>query len=152
MNNGSIAAGIGAISALSLPLAVSAAERDLTELSLEQLSQIVVTSASKREERLVAVPASLFVITADDIRRSGATTIPEALRLAPNLHVARFDNTQYAISARGQNSLFANKMLVLIDGRTVYTPLFSGVFWEVQDVPDGFDRPRRGTFRLLRWR
>ena len=78
MNNGSIAAGIGAISALSLSLAVSAAERDLTELSLEQLSQIVVTSASKREERLVAVPASLFVITADDIRRSGATTIPEA--------------------------------------------------------------------------
>lgn len=107
---------------------------DLADLSLEQLTRITVTSASRREERLLAAPASIFVITADDIRRSGATSIPEALRFAPNLHVARADNSQYAITARGSNNVLANKMLVLIDGRAVYTPLFSGVFWEAQDV------------------
>jgi iron complex outermembrane receptor protein len=107
---------------------------ELADLSLEQLTQITVTSASRREERLVEAPASIFVITADDVRRSGATSIPEVLRLAPNLIVARADNNQYAISARGFNNTLANKLLVLIDGRTVYTPLFSGVFWEAQDV------------------
>src|SRR5258708_534011 len=107
---------------------------DLADLTLEQLTRITVTSASRREEKLIEAPASIFVITAEDIRRSGATTIPEVLRLAPNLHVARADNNQYAISARGFNNVLANKMLVLIDGRTVYTPLFSGVFWEAQDV------------------
>jgi iron complex outermembrane receptor protein len=107
---------------------------DLAELSLEQLTRVTVTSASRREERLIEAPASIFVISAEDIRRSGATSIPEALRLAPNLHVARADNNQYAISARGFNNVLANKMLVLIDGRTVYTPLFSGVFWEAQDT------------------
>ena len=111
-----------------------AATPDITELSLEQLTNVVVTSVSRREERLVDAPASIFVITAEDIRRSGATSIPEALRLAPNLQVARADNNQYAISARGYNNVLANKMLVLIDGRTVYTPLFSGVFWEAQDT------------------
>lgn len=111
-----------------------AAAPDITELSLEQLTNVVVTSVSRREERLVDAPASIFVITAEDIRRSGATSIPEALRLAPNLQVARADNNQYAISARGYNNVLANKMLVLIDGRTVYTPLFSGVFWEAQDT------------------
>src|SRR5207237_5886908 len=107
---------------------------ELADLSLEQLTQINVTSASRREERLVEAPASIFVITADDVRRSGATSIPEVLRLAPNLIVARADNNQYAITARGFNNTLANKLLVLIDGRTVYTPLFSGVFWEAQDV------------------
>ena len=107
---------------------------DLAELTLEQLASITVTSASRREERLIEAPASIFVINAEDIRRSGATSIPEVLRLAPNLHVARADNNQYAISARGFNNTLANKMLVLIDGRTVYTPLFSGVFWEAQDT------------------
>jgi iron complex outermembrane receptor protein len=107
---------------------------ELADLSLEQLTQITVTSASRREERLVEAPASIFVITSDDVRRSGATSIPEVLRLAPNLIVARADNNQYAISARGFNNILANKLLVLIDGRTVYTPLFSGVFWEAQDV------------------
>jgi iron complex outermembrane receptor protein len=82
----------------------------------------------------VGAPASLYVITADDIRRSGALTIPDALRLAPNLHVARADANQYVISARGFSDILTNKMLVLIDGRTVYTPLFSGVFWEAQDT------------------
>src|SRR5690242_7779121 len=118
-----------------------AATPDITELSLEQLTNVVVTSVSRREERLVDAPASIFVITAEDIRRSGATSIPEALRLAPNLQVARADNNQYAISARGYNNVLANKMLVLLDGRTLYTPLFSGVFWEAQDFAmDDIDR------------
>ena len=110
------------------------ASTELADLSLEQLTRITVTSVSRREEPLSAAAASLYVITQDDIRRSGASSIPELLRLAPNLHVARADTNQYAISARGFNNVLANKMLVLIDGRTVYTPLFSGVFWEAQDL------------------
>lgn len=106
----------------------------ITDLSLEQLSSIEVTSVGKRVQRLADVAGSVFVIHQDDIRRSGAVTLPEALRLAPNLQVARADASQYAISARGFNSVLANKMLVLVDGRTVYSPLFSGVFWEVQDL------------------
>lgn len=110
------------------------AARDLIDLSLEQLSNIIVSSVSKRDEPLARAAASIFVISADDIRRAGATSLPEALRLAPNLDVARADANQYAISARGFNGTLANKLLVLIDGRTVYTPLFSGTFWEAQDV------------------
>ena len=120
------------------PVMVFAAEptqsADLADLSIEELGNIQVTSVSKRAESLSDAPASIFVITGEDIRRSGATTLPEALRLAPNLEVARIDARNYAISARGFNGLFANKMLVMIDGRTVYTPLFSGVFWDAQDV------------------
>ena len=114
-----------------------AAERQsagLADLSLEQLANIEVTSVSKRPERLSDAAASVYVITQEDIRRSGATSIPEILRLAPNLQIARVDSSQYAISARGFNSTTANKLLVLIDGRSVYTPLFSGVFWDVQDT------------------
>ncbi len=106
----------------------------LADMSLEQLADVVVTSVSRREERLADAAASVFVISADDIRRSGAASLPEALRLAPNLQVARIDAHQYAISARGFNSSTANKLLVLIDGRTVYTPLYSGVFWDAQQV------------------
>ena len=107
---------------------------DLTELSLEQLGNIVVTSVSRREQALGSAAASIYVISAEDIRRSGATSLPEALRLAPNLFVARADTNQYAISARGFANTLANRLLVLIDGRIVYSPLFSGVFWEAQDV------------------
>ncbi len=107
---------------------------DLADLTLEQLANIQVTSVSRREERLADAAGSVFVISAEDIRRSGATSLPEVLRLAPNLHVARADANQYAISARGFNSTTANKMLVLVDGRTVYSPLFSGVFWDAQAV------------------
>jgi iron complex outermembrane receptor protein len=107
---------------------------DLADLSLEELGNVLVTSVSGRAEPLSEAAASIYVITHDDIRRSGASTLPEALRLAPNLLVARLDTSQYAISARGFNSLIANKLLVLIDGRTVYTPLFSGVFWDMQIV------------------
>ncbi len=107
---------------------------ELADLSFEQLREVVVTTVSRFEERLDKAAASVYVISAETIRRSGATTLAEALRLAPTLGVARADANQYAISARGFNNVLANKMLVLIDGRTVYTPLFSGVFWEAQDV------------------
>jgi len=106
----------------------------LADLSLEELGDVVVTSVSRRHVRLATAPASIYVISRDDIRRAGVTSLPEALRLAPNLQVARADTNQYAITARGANAVLANKLLVLIDGRTVYTPLFSGVFWEAQDT------------------
>ncbi len=107
---------------------------DLADLTLEQLGNVVVTSVSRREEPLGSAASSIYVITGEDIRRSGAITLPEALRLAPNLFVARADANQYAISARGFANVLANRLLVLIDGRIVYSPLFSGVFWEAQDV------------------
>ncbi len=106
----------------------------LADLSLEALSEVVVTSVSRQETRLSEASASLYVISASDIARSGATTLPEALRLAPNLQVARIDAHNYAIGARGFSAALANKLLVLIDGRSVYSPLFSGVFWDMQDV------------------
>jgi iron complex outermembrane receptor protein len=114
--------------------ASSARTAALADLSLEQLSNVVVSTVSRREESVNRVAASVFVISHADIRRSAATSLPEALRLAPMLQVARVDSSRYAISARGFNNPLANNMLVLIDGRTVYTPLFSGVFWEAQDV------------------
>lgn len=106
----------------------------LADYSLEQLSDIVVTSVSRQDEPLARAAASVYVIQGAEIARSGATTLPEALRLAPNLQVARIDAHSYAISARGFMSPLANKLLVMIDGRSVYSPLFSGVFWEMQDV------------------
>ncbi|MCI3951985.1 MAG: hypothetical protein K0R53_1482, partial [Burkholderiales bacterium] len=118
----------------AFPAQSAAPARDLADLSLEELSNIEVTSVSRRAERLSDAPASIFVITREDIRRSGVTSLPEALRLAPNLQVARVNASSYAISARGFNNSIGNKLLVLIDGRTVYTPLFSGVFWDAQDV------------------
>src|SRR5690606_21045657 len=95
-------------------LAQALPARDLSGLSLEQLGSIVVTSVSRRRERLSDVSSSIYVISAQDIHRAGATTLGEALRLAPNLNVAQADTAQYAISARGFNNVLANKMLVLI--------------------------------------
>ncbi|MGN6528705.1 MAG: TonB-dependent receptor plug domain-containing protein [Burkholderiaceae bacterium] len=124
-----------------LPLATATAQAavlssaDLGDLSIEDLGRIPVTSVSGRPEEVQDAAASIFVITADDIRRSAATSLPEALRLAPNLQVARINATQYAISARGFNNAIGNKLLVMVDGRTVYSPLFSGVFWDAQQVP-----------------
>jgi iron complex outermembrane recepter protein len=106
----------------------------LKKLSLEQLMAIEVSSVSRRPERLSETASAIQVITRDEIRRSGATRLPEALRLATNLEVDQLDASQWAISARGFNSPLANKLLVLIDGRTVYSPLFAGVFWDAQDV------------------
>src|SRR5258707_874196 len=119
-------------SRINLSAAEPAAQAELTELPIETLMQIEVTSVSRKAEKISEAPAAISVITQDDIRRSGVTSIPEALRLAPGLEVARLDASQWAISARGFNDVFANKLLVLQDGRSIYTPLFSGVFWDVQ--------------------
>nr|WP_067294547.1 TonB-dependent receptor [Marinobacterium profundum] len=108
--------------------------RELLDFSLEDLAQITISSVAKKPQKLSEAAASVFVITAEDIRRSGATSLPEALRLAPNLQVARIDANSYAISARGFNSTTTNKLQVLIDGRIAYSPLYSGVFWDVQDI------------------
>jgi iron complex outermembrane receptor protein len=106
----------------------------LKKMSLDELMDIQVTSVSKRPERLSETASAIQVITGDDIRRAGSTSLPEALRLASNLEVAQIDSRQWAITARGFNNVFADKMLVLIDGRTVYTPLYAGVYWDVQDT------------------
>ena len=110
---------------------------EFADMSIEELANIEITSVSRRPERLQDASASVFVITSDDIRRSGARSLPEVLRMAPNLDVARITNVNYAISARGMNGTSnspANKLLVMIDGRSVYSPLFSGVFWDEPEV------------------
>jgi len=107
---------------------------DLTEMSLEELMDVEVTSVSKKKEKRREAAAAVFVITGDDIRRSGATTIAEVLRIVPGLNVARLDSSKWAVSSRGFNDRLANKLLVLVDGRTVYTPLFAGVYWNIQDM------------------
>jgi len=107
---------------------------DLTRFSIEDLLQVKVVSAAKVEQALEDTAAAVSVITADDIRRSGATSVMEALRLAPGVEVARIDSSRWAITIRGFNGRFANKLLVLIDGRTVYNPQFSGVYWENLDL------------------
>jgi iron complex outermembrane receptor protein len=111
-----------------------ASAEDLRRLSIEELAQITVTSVSKSEEPLNQAAAAVYVITGDAIRHSGANSIPEILRLAPNLQVARLDANTYAITARGFNHSTgtSNKLLVLIDGRPIYSPLFSGTFWDAQ--------------------
>src|SRR3984957_19265515 len=108
---------------------------DLSQASLEDLMNIQVTSVSKKEQKLSKTGAAVFVITQDDIRRSGATNIPDLLRLAPGVDVAQVDANRWAISIRGFSDQHANKVLVLIDGRSVYNPSFSGVFWDTIDVP-----------------
>jgi iron complex outermembrane receptor protein len=116
------------------PEAGEAHGASLSDLSLEDLGAVTITSASRRSESLADAAASVFVITNDDIRRAGARSLPEALRLAPNLQVAQGSNGAYSISARGVDSALSNKLLVMIDGRSIYTPLYSGVFWDAQDV------------------
>ncbi len=120
---------------ISLPATgISAFAADnLGMLSLDQLLDIEVVSVAKVPEKIKNTPAAIQVITQEDLRRSGANSIPEALRLVPGMHVYQIDANKWAISSRGFTSRFSNKMLVMIDGRTVYTPLFSGVFWDVQN-------------------
>lgn len=108
--------------------------QDLTEMSIEDLMRVKVFSVAKNLQPWFESPAAVYVITGDDIRRSGATSIPEALRLAPGLDVARVNVHAWAIGSRGFNSLFSDKLLVLMDGRSVYTPMFSGVWWNSQDT------------------
>jgi iron complex outermembrane receptor protein len=107
---------------------------DLKQLSLEQLGSVEVTTVSKDPQQVQRTPAAIFVITQEDIRRSGATSIPEALRLAPGVDVARIDGDHWSVSIRGFAGQFSKSLLVLIDGRSVYTPLYSGVYWDVQNV------------------
>jgi iron complex outermembrane receptor protein len=108
---------------------------DLATATLEDLMNIEITSASRKEQRLGDVPAAVYVITQDDIRRSGMTTVPELLRLVPGVQVARINSNKWAVAVRGFNNLLADKLLVLVDGRTVYDRLNSGVFWESIDMP-----------------
>jgi iron complex outermembrane receptor protein len=107
---------------------------DLTRLSLEELSRIRVTSVSKRPEGWFQAPAAVSVITSEDVRRSGVTSLPAALRLAPGMNVAQVSSYQWAISARGFNDVFSRMLLVIQDGRTLYTHLYSGVLWEMHDM------------------
>jgi iron complex outermembrane receptor protein len=118
---------------LSLPLHAQE-QSDAFDLSVEDLLNAKVTSAAKKAQSLNDAPAAIFVISNEDIKRSGATSIPEALRLAPGMDVARIDANKWAVSARGFHGRFANKLLVLIDGRSAYTRTFAGVYWENQDV------------------
>ena len=109
-------------------------DNQFLELSIEELMNVKVTTVSRRAQKLSEVASAIFVITQDDIRRSGATSIPDALRMAPGVQVDRVSAGQWAISIRGFNGVFANKLQVLMDGRSVYNPLFSGVLWEQQDT------------------
>ena len=120
---------------IALPAWSQQSPADLTSQSIEDLMNIQVTSVSKKEQNLSQVAAAVFVISQEDIRRSGATVIPDLLRMVPGLDVAQINANTWAISARGFNLQFANKLLVLIDGRAVYTPLFGGVNWDTVDVP-----------------
>ncbi len=109
--------------------------RDLIHTKLDDLMNMEVTSVSKKEQKLSKAGAAIYVITQEDIRRSGATNIPDLLRMAPGVDVAQINANVWAITIRGFNDRYADKVLVLIDGRSVYNPSFSGVFWEAQDVP-----------------
>jgi len=113
----------------------TAGQRDLSQVSLEDLMNIEVTSVSKKEQKMSQAAAAIFVITQEDIRRSGAANIPDLLRMVPGMDVSQINANTWAISARGFDDQFSNKLLVLIDGRAVYTPLLGGVNWDVQNVP-----------------
>jgi iron complex outermembrane recepter protein len=120
-------------------LAASAAEAqqaspDLTQLSLEDLLNIEVTSAARREQKLSQSASAIYVVTQEDIRRSGVTTVPDALRMVPGVQVGQIDGNKWAVSIRGFHGRFANKLLVMIDGRSIYNPAFAGVYWEANDV------------------
>jgi iron complex outermembrane recepter protein len=113
---------------------VTGSSKSLKHLSLEALMDLDITTVSRRPEPYQQAAAAIQVVTAEDIHRSGATSLPEALRLAPNLEVAQINSHDWAISARGFNNTTANKLLVMIDGRNIYTPLYAGVFWDAQAV------------------
>jgi len=107
---------------------------DLKQLSLEQLGDLRVTTTSKEPEEVWRTAAAIYVLTQDDIRRCGATSVPEILRLVPGVEVARIDSRSWAVGIHGFGSGFSKSVLVLIDGRNVYTPLFAGVNWKLQNV------------------
>ncbi len=117
-----------------MPAILAAEEKTVYDMEIEDLMNVTVTSAAKKAQPLSDVSAAIFVISNEDIKRSGATNLPDALRMAPGIDVARIDSNKWAVSSRGFNGRFANKLLVLIDGRSIYTQSFSGVYWENQDV------------------
>ena len=131
---------VKAAATLSL-LATASAQRvgaptdDLTKLGVDELFSVQVTSVGRKAQQISKSPASVFVLTAEDIRSSGATSIPEALRLVPGLTVLSLDDRSWAVSIRGSARMYADQILVMIDGRSLYTPLFSGVIWDAVDVP-----------------
>src|SRR5579863_2112924 len=119
---------------LAAPQEDQANGEPLKQLSLTELGNVEVTTASKEPEKIWNTSAAIFVLTQDDIRRSGATSIPDVLRLAPGVEVARINSSQWSVGIRGFGSSFSKSVLVLIDGRSVYTPFFAGVDWEMQNV------------------
>ena len=121
-------------SILTLPAQKPISPADLKRLSVEELMNIQVTLVSRTSQPLIEAASAIQVITGDEIRRSGASNIPDALRLFPNLQVAQLNSSAWIIGARGFSTIFSNKLLVMIDGRTVYTPLFGGVIWDLQNV------------------
>ncbi len=123
---------------------------DLANASLEDLMKVEVTSVSKKEQTLSRTAAAVFVITQDDIQRSGATNIPDLLRMVPGMDVAQINASTWAISARGLNSEFSNELLVMMDGRNVYTASFGGVFWDTVDLPLETIEPNRSDSRAGR--
>ena len=120
---------------LTLPAHSQETPKDFGNKSIEDLMNIEVTSVSKKEQKLSRIASAIFVVTQDDIRVRAPQTSRTVLRMVPGLDVAQINGSTWQISARGLNDQFANKLLVLIDGRTVYSPLFAGVYWDVQDVP-----------------
>ncbi len=127
------------ISSLTVGVRAQEAASDLSKASLEDLTrmQISVSSFARKDEDLWKTPAAVFVITREDIARSAATSIPELLRIVPGMQVAQIDASTWAVSARGFNSAYADKLLVLVDGRSVYSEIYSGVPWDQVDIPLG---------------
>lgn len=126
---------LAAVAVCALPAWPQQAPKDLGNSSIEDLMNMQVTSVSKKEQKLSRTAAAIFVITEEDIRRSGATNIPDLLRIVPGMDVAQINGSTWAVSARGFNGQFSDKLLVMIDGRIVYTPNFSGVYWDTKDFP-----------------
>jgi iron complex outermembrane receptor protein len=118
----------------SAPAHAQATPPNIADASLEELMNMEITSASRKEQRAQEVPGAVYVITSDDIRRSGMTSVPDLLRLAPGVQVAQINSNKWSVSVRGFGGVYSNKLLVLLDGRSVYTPLFSGVLWDTEDL------------------
>ena len=142
MENAGRRAALALVGLICLPCLAAAQSPDsIVDVSLDDLMEVEVISVSRREQPLHAVASAVFVMTRDDIRRMGASSLAELMRGVPGLDVSRAGSNRWAVSARGFNAQFANKMQVLVDGRSVYTPLFSGVYWDTLDImPDDIER------------
>src|SRR3989338_6756703 len=116
------------------PVCFAVATATLSEMSLEELMNVEITSVSKTPQVLSKTPAAVYVITNEEIKRSGRTTLADLLRTVPGVQVGQIDSSTWGVSIRGLNDRFANKLLVLMDGRSVYTPLFSGTHWLLHDT------------------